>query len=124
MPLSLSPAEGERESPARDSRLAQESHGVERSAAETNSPSDSVRLPEGARIVVDFGKLPADQWFTDGVGFGLRPTRAGELLPVAPHATNAAALRLATRPAAQFDSDWRDLDLSPGVEREPTLFGK
>jgi len=89
----------------------------------TNSPLSELGLPPGARIVVDFGKLPKNQWFADGVGFGLRPVHPGDLQPVAPVGTNGPTLRLATRPAAQSDPDWRDLDLSPGVEREPTMFG-
>lgn len=91
--------------------------------AGTNSPLSEPGLPAGARIVVDFGKLPENQWFADGVGFGLRPVRPGDLQPVAPVGTNGPTLRLATRYAAQSDPDWRDLDLSPGVEREPTMFG-
>ena len=89
----------------------------------TNLPSSEAGLPDGARVVVDFGKLPDHEWFADGVGFGLRPVRPGELQPVAPVGTNGPALRLATRAAAQSDPDWRELDLSPGVEREPTMFG-
>ena len=82
-----------------------------------------IGLPEGARVVVDFGKLGEHEWLADGVGFGLRPVRLGEWQLVAPRATNGPVLRLATRAAAQSDPDWRDLDLSPGVEREPTMFG-
>ncbi len=88
-----------------------------------NSPLSEFGLPMGARIMVDFGKLPENQWFADGVGFGLRPARPGELQAVAPVGTNGPTLRLATRYAAQSDPDWRDLDLSAGVEREPTMFG-
>ncbi len=91
--------------------------------AGTNAPLSELGLPAGARIVVDFGKLPENQWFADGVGFGLRPVRPGDLQPVAPVGTNGPTLRLATRYAAQSDPDWRDLDLSAGVEREPTMFG-
>ena len=80
-------------------------------------------LPPGARVVVDYGKLADHEWYADGVGFGLRPVRAGELRPIAPHGTNGSALRFVTRAAAQSDPDWRNLDLSPGVEREPTMFG-
>ncbi len=85
--------------------------------------SSEVGLPDGARIVVDFGKLGAHEWFADGVGFGLAPVRPGELQFIAPHGTNGSALRIATRGSAQSNPDWRDLDLSPGVEREPAMFG-
>ena len=95
--LTLSPPEGERES-----RLP---------------------LPAGARVVLDFGKLPANQWFADGVGFGLRPAQVGEWQPVPPIAPGGPGLRLATRAAARTDPNWRELDLSPGVEREPTMYG-
>jgi len=44
----------------------------------TNVQSSEAGLPAGARIVVDFGKLAGDEWFADGVGFGLRPVRPGE----------------------------------------------
>ena len=89
----------------------------------TNLRSSAIGLPEGARVVVNFGKLADHEWFADGVGFGLRPVHPGELQVVAPHATNGPALQVATQAAAQSDPDWRDLDLSLGVEREPTMFG-
>ncbi len=85
--------------------------------------ADELGLPEGARVLVDFGKLPQHAWFADGVGFGLRPDRAGEFQLVAPFATNGSTLRIATRTAAQSDPDWRNLGLSSGVEREPSMYG-
>lgn len=91
--------------------------------ASTNAATSEFSLPAGARVRVDFGKLAGHDWFADGVGFGLRAVRPGELQPIAPAGTNGPALRIATRAAAQTDPDWRDLDLSPGVEREPTMFG-
>lgn len=89
----------------------------------TNLAPKEAGLPAGARVVVDFGNLPERQWFADGVGFGLRPVQPGEVQAVAPVGTNGPTLRLATRAAAESDPDWRELDLSPGVEREPTTFG-
>ncbi len=103
--------------------LAQWVFAEENKLEKTNSPTGEIGLPDGARVAVDFGKLTDHEWFADGVGFGLQPVRPGELQPVAPVGTNGPALRLATRAAAQSDPDWRDLDLSPGVEREPTMFG-
>src|SRR6185503_10917113 len=86
--------------------------------------SHEIPLPEGARVVVDFGKLPAHEWFADGVAFGLGPVHPGDLQVVAPATTNGhPTLRIATRAAVQSDSDWRELDLSAGVEREPAMFG-
>ncbi len=95
----------------------------ENQSVKTNLPSNEIGLPDGARVVVDFGKLSHREWFADGVGFGLRPVQPGELQAVPPQGTNGPGLRIATRPAARSDPDWRDLDLSPGVEREPTMFG-
>ncbi|MSU35641.1 MAG: DUF1553 domain-containing protein [Pedosphaera sp.] len=80
-------------------------------------------LPEGTRVLVDFGKLPEHEWYADGVGFGLHPGRRGELQLVAPFGTNGPSIRIATRTAARSDPDWRNLDLSPGVEREPSMYG-
>lgn len=85
--------------------------------------ADESELPDGARVLVDFGKLPQDEWFTDGVGFGLRPGRPGELQLVAPFAANGLSIRIGTRTTAVSDPDWRNLDLSPGVEREPSMYG-
>jgi hypothetical protein len=34
----------------------------------------------GAEVIVDYGKLPAGDWRSDGFVFGTRPIRAGELL--------------------------------------------
>ncbi|NOS71503.1 MAG: DUF1553 domain-containing protein [Verrucomicrobia bacterium] len=99
--------------------FSSETNKVER----TNSPIREPRLPEAAQVIVDFGNLSKHRWFADGVGFGLRPVRPSELQPVPPVGTNAPTLLLATRAAAQTDADWRDLDLSPGVEREPAMFG-
>ncbi len=84
---------------------------------------DELGLPEGVRVLEDYGKLPQDEWFVDGVGFGLHPNRAGEFQIVAPFATNGPTIRIATRTAAQSDPDWRNLELSSGVEREPSMYG-
>ncbi len=86
-------------------------------------PGGDLGLPEGGRTLVDFGEVTSKEWYADGVAFGLRPRRAGDWQITAPWGTNGASVRVATRGAAQSDSDWRDLDLSPGVEREPTLYG-
>ena len=92
--------------------------------AEKSGPnSNDLGLPPGARVCVDFAQLSDHEWFADGVSFGLRPVRMSELQIIAPYGTNGPALRLSTRGSAQSNPDWRDLDLSPGVEREPTLFG-
>lgn len=98
--------------------------GGESTIPSNNPVAVDANLPEGARVVVDFGKLPESEWFADGFAFGLGPMRAGELRLIATSATNSATLRMATRAAAQSNTDWRKLELSPGVESEPTLFGK
>lgn len=93
--------------------------------APTNAmAADDVSFPKGARVVVDYGKLLATEWFADGFAFGLRPVQLGELQLTAAPGTNGSMLRIATRAAAQSSPDWRRLELRPGVEQEPTLFGK
>jgi hypothetical protein len=98
--------------------------GGDSNASNNSAPGGDLNLPDGARVVVDFGQLPESEWFADGFVFGLRPVQAGELRLTATPGTNGATLRWATRAAAQSDPDWRKLDLSPGVEQEPTLYGK
>ena len=82
-----------------------------------------IGLPAKARVVTDFAKLVDHEWYADGFGFGSRPARLGELQLVAPQGKNGPSLRVVTRGAAQSDLDWRSLELSPGVEGEPTVYG-
>lgn len=95
----------------------------ENPAGQGNLPASDIGLPEGARVVVDFGKCTAQDWFPDGVAYGPGPLRAGQWQPVAPHGNEPASLRLVTLGAAQFDADWRELDLAPGVEHEQGMYG-
>lgn len=85
--------------------------------------SPELSLPKGARMVTDFSKLSPSEWIADGVAFGLKPLQAGDcMVGLAPGAWNPS-LHIASRAGAYLRPDWRELDLSPGVEREPTLFG-
>ena len=93
------------------------------SLEKTALPASETGLPVGARVVVNFENLPAREWFADGVGFGNGPVRAGELQIFAPPGTNGPVLRIPTRGGALVDANWRDLDLSPGAEREPASYG-
>ena len=103
--------------------LATATFSKEGKLAKTTAPQNANGLPDGARVVVDFAKLGQQEWYADGASFGLRPVRPGEMQLIAPQGTNAPLLRIATRGGAQSDQDFRGLELSPGVEREPTLFG-
>ncbi len=103
--------------------LATATFSKEGKPAKTTAPQNANGLPDGARVVVDFAKLGQQEWYADGASFGLRPVRAGEMQLIAPQGTNAPLLRIATRGGAQSDQDFRGLQLSPGVEREPTMFG-
>ncbi len=93
------------------------------SVAAANAVKTEPSLPEGARVVLDYGTVTRQEWFADGVAFGLKPVKRGELQVVSPNAGNRSDLNLTTRSAAQADSNWRELELSPGVEREPTKYG-
>ena len=86
-------------------------------------PSSEIELPNGARLVVDFGKLASHDWMADGFGFGLQPAQSGELQVVFRPGTNGTILRIISRGSAQTDLDWQRLDLSSEVEHEPTLYG-
>ncbi len=69
-----------------------------------------------SQIVVDYARLGPDGWFTDGVAFGLRPMRAGELT-----IGEGGKLRVVERGAAECDRAMGTMAPAAGTEPE---FGK
>ncbi len=86
------------------------------------SGHEGLSLPEGAQIRLNFGDR-TNAWYADGVAFGLGPRATGDWEITAPWGTNRAGVRVLTRGGAYSVSDWRELDLKPGVEHEPTMYG-
>ena len=70
-----------------------------------------------AQVVIDYNRLPPEQWMPDGVGFGLGPVQPGQLL--LDPSRDDAQLTAATRGYARRDPLWKKLKLAPGSE----LFG-
>jgi cytochrome c553 len=68
-----------------------------------------------ASVVVDYGKLLSSDWRQDGLAFGLRPAKVGEVSfgPV-----ERPISRVWDRGAAIADPIWNAAVLAPGVERE------
>jgi len=83
------------------------------------------QLPEAIRVVVDAGTLdPASrQWSVDGWAYGDRPLPGGSLRLDDRATPGLPALRLLTLPAIATQLDWRRMELAPGTEREPTVYG-
>jgi hypothetical protein len=72
-------------------------------------------------IVVDYGACPPHHWLPDGVGFGLRPVRPGEVVlgddPAHP------IVRFAEVAAAERDLVWDRVKPGPGAESDPGKLG-
>ncbi|MBS0265510.1 MAG: PSD1 domain-containing protein [Planctomycetes bacterium] len=105
-------------------------HLLARAALATDLPrepavSDALELglAEGMRTVVDFGSLSPADWSADGLAFGSRPYPAGTLQFVPGAEGSPPSVRLFSLPAASTHLDWKRLELAPGNEREPTLYG-
>ncbi len=107
-------------------------HALARSATSQevpNEPSTSKRqeigLDDSARIVVDYREVtsPGSDWSMDGMAFGTGPSAVFALrfLPAAEMAR--PTVRVVTIASANTEPDWRRLDLAPGTEREPTIYG-
>jgi cytochrome c553 len=82
--------------------------------------SDIAESLKGAEVVVDYTK-PAPGWLPDGVGFGPRPVRPGDVRLTGD--AGRPAVKLIEEAAAEKDSFWDGLKLAPGVENDPGLLG-
>jgi hypothetical protein len=70
----------------------------------------------GLQTIVDYDHLPAEDWLSDGVAFGLGPIRTGELT-LDPLASNPT-LAIAAFGSAQRDPMWKGLTLAPNSEQD------
>lgn len=77
------------------------------SAAATPTPSDAI-------TVVNYARVPTEDWLTDGLTFGLTPRRIGSVR-LGPSAELPLA-EVETFGAARRDPDWKGLKLAPGTQ--------
>jgi hypothetical protein len=78
-------------------------------------------LPNGAKIVIDYGRCASWDWMPDGAAFGTRPTGAGDLRLGG--TTDKPMLQFTEKAAAQTDSAWNGLRPAAGVENDPGAIG-
>lgn len=78
-------------------------------------------LPEGCRVIADFGDPSHQPWKADGEAFGAGPIQPGDLLPGAPGADPLAGVALWG--AARRDPFWNGLRLSAGNEDDSGRLG-
>ncbi|MCY2967620.1 MAG: DUF1553 domain-containing protein, partial [Planctomycetota bacterium] len=107
-------------------------HALARSATSQEVPNEpstrerqEIGLDNSARIVVNFREAtsPASGWSTDGMAFGTEPSPVFALRFLPATDTARPTVRVVTIAGANTEPDWRRLDLAPGTEREPTIYG-
>jgi hypothetical protein len=74
---------------------------------------------ERASIVVDYRRHDPRAWIPDGVGFGPRPARAGEIRA----GDEGSTLRLIEQDGAEIDRVWDRQKLAPNSELDPGAIG-
>jgi hypothetical protein len=73
-------------------------------------------------LVIDYAHCGSSDWMPDGVGFGLHPTRPGEVqLSGDP---SHPVVRLVDYCAAEYDPAWDTLSLAPHTENDPGALGR
>jgi cytochrome c553 len=76
---------------------------------------------KGAEVVIDYAKAAPGDWLPDGVGFGSRPVRPGDVRLAGD--AGRPVVKLIEEAAAAKDAFWDGLKLAPGVENDPGLLG-
>ena len=78
--------------------------------------------PPGGEVVVDYARGRPEDWMPDGVAFGPRPARPGDIrIDGDPGHPN---VQLCTTAAAEYDRTWDGLKLASGAENEVGALGR
>jgi hypothetical protein len=83
--------------------------------------TETLRTLQGAEIVIDYSTASRDSWMSNGVTFGLAPTRPGDIRLGTETAQPVAGF--ATEGAAEQDPVWSGLRPAMGSEKEPGALG-
>jgi hypothetical protein len=82
-----------------------------------NRASEIAATWKEVRVIVDFSKPRAGDWSQDGIAFGMRPIRVGDVrFGADPDRPVAEIFHFA---AVRSDPSWDVVRLSPGTERDP-----
>ncbi len=87
-----------------------------------DDPKPAATATKGVEVVVDYARGRPEDWMPDGVAFGPRASRSGDVrIDGEPGRPN---VRLCTIAAAEYDRTWDCLKLAPGAENEVGALGR
>ena len=87
-----------------------------------DDPKPAATATKGVEVVVDYARGRPEDWMPDGVAFGPRASRSGDVrIDGEPGRPN---VRLCTIVAAEYDRTWDCLKLAPGAENEVGALGR
>jgi cytochrome c553 len=83
--------------------------------------SAAAAVPKEVEVIIDFARCPPNHWLPDGVAFGTRPSRAGDLRLGG--TASQPDIQFLEQSAAQADPVWNGLRAATGAENDPGAIG-